>query len=67
MVCEYYHDLLIDLPEHPAHVDSDKMRKIHLYEIEEELWMGWKIVGLPEWAIGQGVNWRTFMRDWGNI
>jgi hypothetical protein len=51
MVCEYPPafslkspgeevDSLIELLEHPAHVESDKMRKMHLYEIEEELWMG---------------------------
>ena len=32
-------DSLIDLLKHPAHVDSEKMRKMHLNEIEEELWM----------------------------
>ncbi len=33
-------DSLIELLKHPANVDSEKMRKTHLYEIEEELWMG---------------------------
>ncbi|GEM_PF-5089377 len=33
-------DSLIELLEHPAHVDSEKIRKMRLNEIEEELWMG---------------------------
>ena len=28
-------DSLIELLEHPAYMDSEKMRKTHLYEIEE--------------------------------
>jgi len=32
-------DSLIDLMKHPAHVDYEKVRKMRLNEIEEELWM----------------------------
>ena len=50
MVCEYPPtfslkrygeevDSLIELLEHPTHVDSEKMRTMHLNEIEEELWV----------------------------
>ena len=40
MVREYYHDSLIDLPEHPAQVNLGKIEAICLSELEEEMWLG---------------------------
>ena len=40
MVCESYHDSLIDLLEHPARVNPEKIEAICLSELEEGLWMG---------------------------
>lgn len=40
MVCEYCHDLLIDLLEHPARVNPEKIEAICLSELDEELWVG---------------------------
>ena len=40
MMCEYGQDSLIDLLEHPASVNPEKIAAICLSELEEELCMG---------------------------
>ena len=40
MVCEYYHDSLIDLLDRPVRMASGKIGAICLSELDEELWMG---------------------------
>jgi len=40
MVREYCHDSLIDLPDRPACMDSEKIGVICLIELDEELLMG---------------------------
>jgi len=40
MVCESYPDSLIDLPEHPASANPEKIEAMRLSELDEELWLG---------------------------